>query len=66
MVIRSTDICEDSGRARLGVGLAAKALGVECNMDLLTLWRVNISDGDRQAFIDIARECAASPENYNA
>jgi hypothetical protein len=58
MIIRPTDICDDSARARLGVGLAAEAQGVECDLRLTVLWRVNVGDRDRKAFIDLARECA--------
>ena len=58
MIVRPSEVHDDPSRARLGVGLAAEALGVECDMRLQTQWRVQIDEMDRGAFLEIARECA--------
>ncbi len=60
MIIRPGDVHENHDRALLGVGLAAEALGVECNLRLMTQWLVKIDPKDRQAFLELARECAES------
>ncbi len=44
MIIRAQDVCEDFGKAKLGVGLAAQALGLECNLTLMTMWVVKELD----------------------
>ena len=62
MIVRPSDIHDDAARARLGVGLAAKALGVECNLRLMTQWLVKMDNRDREAFLEIARECAERGE----
>lgn len=41
-MMRPSEIHDDPGRARLGVGLAAEALGVECDLWLTTQWLVKI------------------------
>jgi len=56
MIIRPGDVHEDHDRARLGVGLAAEALGVECDLRLMTQWRVKIDVADGPAFLGLARE----------
>ena len=58
MIIRPSEVHDDPERARLGVGLAAEALGIECNMKLQSQWLVKIDGNERQAFIELARECA--------
>ena len=59
MIIRPSDIHEDAARARLGVGLAAEALGVECDLRLSSQWLVKIDGNERTAFIELAKEEAA-------
>jgi hypothetical protein len=59
MVIRPSEIHEDPARARFGLGLAAEALGVECNLTLTTMWRADIDPKDAKAFLELAREEAA-------
>ena len=56
MIIRPSDVHEDAARARLGVGLAAEALGVECNLRLSSQWLVNIDGNERTAFLELAKE----------
>jgi hypothetical protein len=59
MIVRAFDVHQDIEKARLGVGLAAEALGIKCNMALQTMWKVDV-DGpsDLAAFLEIAREYA--------
>jgi hypothetical protein len=56
MIIRPSDVHEDSARARLGVGLAAEALGVECDLRLSSQWLVKIDGNEREAFLELAQE----------
>lgn len=56
MIIKPTDIHEDFGKAKLGVQLAAEALGIECNCTLTTMWKVGIDEKERKAFVSLARE----------
>lgn len=58
MMLRPSDIHVDAEKARLGVGLAAEALGVKCDCRLQTMWRVELEGGDLKAFIEIAKEAA--------
>lgn len=58
MIVRPTDVHENSDRARLGVGLAAEALGIRCDLRLMTQWLVKIDPKDGKAFLELARECA--------
>lgn len=58
MIVRSGEIHDEHDRARLGVGLAADALGIDCDMRLTTQWLVKADERDRKAFIDLAREAA--------
>lgn len=62
MIIRPSEVHEDWDRAFLGVGLAAEALGIECSLKLKTQWLVKIDGNERQAFIELARECAEKGE----
>ena len=63
MIIKAQDVCEDFGKAKLGVGLAAQALGLECNLTLMTMWVVKELDpGDLKSFLEFAREFADNPE----
>ena len=50
MIIRPSEVHDDPARARLGVGLAAEALGIECNMSLSSQWLVKIDGNERGAF----------------
>jgi len=56
MFIRPTDVHEDAAKARLGVGLAAEALGIECNMKLSSQWLVKIDGNELASFLELARE----------
>lgn len=58
MIVKASEIHDDPGRARLGVGLAAEALGIACDMRLTTQWLVKTDERDRKAFIALAREAA--------
>ena len=58
MIVRPFEIHENHDKARLGVGLAAEALGVECDLRLTTQWLVKIEAKDGKAFIELAKECA--------
>ncbi len=59
MIVRPGDVHEDAGRARFGVGLAAEALGVECDLRLSSQWLVKIDPKDGAAFLALAREEAS-------
>jgi hypothetical protein len=61
MIIRPGEVHEDCGRARLGVGLAAEALGIRCNLTLQSMWTVDVDGNEREAFLELARECAENP-----
>jgi len=58
MIIHPTDVHSDPDKARLGVGLAAEALGVECSFKLTSMWLIKIDPRDLKAFLEIAREAA--------
>ena len=56
MIIRPSDVHEDAAHARLGVGLAAEALGVACDLRLSSQWLVKIDGNERSAFLELAKE----------
>jgi len=56
MIIRPGDVHDDASKAKLGVMLAAEALGIKCNCLLMSMWRVEINGNEREAFIVLARE----------
>lgn len=56
MILHPTDIHDDSDKARLGVVSAARALGINCDCRLATMWRVDINGNEREIFIELARE----------
>jgi len=58
MIIRSFDVHEDASKAKLGVLLAAKELGIECNCKLSSQWFVKIDGNERETFLELAREAA--------
>ncbi len=60
VIIYTTDVHRDAGKAKLGVMAAADALGVRCDLRLSLAWLIFIDRGDRAAFIALAREEAAS------
>jgi hypothetical protein len=62
MIIRPGDVHENFDRAKLGVGLAAEALGIKCNLQLMTMWKVDVDGNDAKTFIEFAREFANNPE----
>ena len=56
MIIRPSDVHDDAAKARLGVGLACEALGVECDLRLSSQRLVKIDGNERAAFIELAKE----------
>lgn len=56
IIIYSTDVHRDAGKAKLGVVAAAEALGVKCDVRLSSAWMIHIDRKDRAAFLDLARE----------
>lgn len=56
VIIFSTDVHRDVGKAKLGVVVAADALGVKCDCRLSSAWVIWIDPGDRAAFLALARE----------
>ena len=58
MIIRPTEVHENWDRAYLGVGLAAEALGIECNLKLHSQWLIKIDSKDLSTFLELAREAA--------
>jgi hypothetical protein len=58
MLIKPSDVHVDPEKARLGVGLTAKALGIECDLRLSSQWLVKIDGNERAAFLELAREAA--------
>ena len=60
MIIRACEIHDDPERARLGVGLAAEALGIKCDLRLQSMWRVEVDGNEREAFLELARESAVA------
>jgi len=56
IIIYSTDVHRDAGKAKLGVMTAAYVLDVECDLRLSSAWFVYIDKKDRAAFLELARE----------
>ena len=56
MIIRPTDIHEDTDKARLGFVQAAKELGVEFNCHLTTMWKIDLTPAEVAVFLELARE----------
>ena len=56
MIIRGSEVHEDVSKARLGVALAAEALGVECDCRLTMQWLVRLDECERAAFLELACE----------
>lgn len=56
IIIYSTDVHHNIGRAKLGVAAAADALGVECDLRLSSAWIIFIGHRDRATFLEFARE----------
>ena len=56
VIIYTTDVHRDAGKARLGVMAAADALGVKCDLRLSSAWLIFIDRRDRPAFLELARE----------
>jgi hypothetical protein len=61
MIIKPSDVHEDAGKAKLGVLLVAKELGIECNCTLSSQWIVRIDGNERETFLELAREAAEKP-----
>jgi len=55
MIIYSTDVHRDAGRAKLSVMAAAEALGIKCDLRLSSAWVIHINIRDRPAFLELAR-----------
>jgi hypothetical protein len=62
MIIKPGDVHDNPEKARLGVGLAAEAFGIECNLKLQTMWMVKVDGNDLKSFLEFAREFANNPE----
>jgi hypothetical protein len=62
MIIRPWDVHKDHEKARLGVGLACEALGIECNLGLQSMWVVKVDGDDLKPFLELAKECAENPQ----
>jgi hypothetical protein len=56
MILKPTDIHDDPDKAKLGFVRAATALGVGFNCNLTTLWKVEIDEKERKAFVTLAQE----------
>jgi hypothetical protein len=56
VIIRPSEVHDDWGLAKVGVGLAARALGIECNLTLASQWLVKIDGNERAAFLELAQE----------
>jgi len=56
IIIYSTDVHRDAGKAKLGVMAAADALGVKCDLRLSSAWMIWIDVSDRAAFVALAQE----------
>jgi len=56
IIIYSTDIHRDAGKAKLGVMAAADALDVKVDLRLSSAWMIYIDKRDRAAFLELARE----------
>jgi hypothetical protein len=57
IIIYSTDVHRDAGKAKLGVMAAAGAFGVKCDFrPIWQAWLISINQSDRSAFLDLARE----------
>jgi len=63
MIIRAQDVHDDFSKARLGVGLAAEALGLPCDLRLTTMWLVkDLDPSDLKTFLEFARDFANNPK----
>ena len=62
MIIRPGDVHENFDKAGLGTGLAAEALGIECDLRLMTMWKVDVDGNDAKTFLEFAREFANNPK----
>jgi len=56
MIVRPGEIHDNASKAKLGVMLAAEALGIQCNCTLASMWRVEIDGDERAAFLELAWE----------
>ncbi len=56
MIIRPTDVHENYDVALAGVSAAARALGIEFNCSLMSLWLIKIDGDERASFLELARE----------
>ena len=63
MIIRPSEVHDDWGLAKVSVGLAAKALDIECNLTLSSQWLIKIDGNERETFLELAREEAAKVAN---
>ncbi len=59
MIIRPYDVHKNRDKARLGVGLTAEVLGIECDLRLTAQWLVKIDPKDGPTFLKLAQEEAA-------
>lgn len=65
IIIYSTDVHRDAGKAKLGEMAAAEALGVKCDCHLSSAWLIFIERSDRAAFLELAREEVKMPRLSN-
>jgi len=56
MIICSTEVHPDAGKARLGVDLAADALGIRVNTKTPSMWHIDCKLADLETFLELARE----------
>lgn len=56
IIIYSTDVHYNAGRAKLSVAAVADALGVKCDLRLSSAWIIFIEHKDRATFLEFARE----------
>jgi len=60
--IYPSDVHRDLGKAKLGVVIAAQALGVKYDIRLSSVWFIFIEREDRMTFLEFAREEAENAE----
>ncbi len=52
MIIRPADVHADVNKVRLAVVLTARALGVECDCKLSSMWQVAIDGNELAVFLE--------------
>lgn len=54
MIVRPSDVHPDADKAKMGVMLAARELGIVCDCRLASMWRVEIDGNELATFLEIA------------